>query len=285
MLLRAHGNYCTAIALPSGMRIYQLILFALMNKDSPPIRILIVDDDAVSRELLALMLDREGYAVELADSGDEALNQLKGMTGTLPRVVLTDIQMQGTTGGELAAELRTLCGSTTVLLSMSGSEPEHRVQWDFDGFLLKPFTMQELAAAIAGVTVVSAAATNGKSIGLDEEIFQKLANSLRKDQLEQLYALCLRDAEKRLAGMRRAASNGDDATYRKEAHAIKGGCGMVGAIELQALASQMEEQGMVGTNHIATLNDFMLACERLRRILVAHEIRVWAPEISGERAR
>jgi CheY-like chemotaxis protein len=267
------------------MRIYQLILFALMNKDSPPVRMLVVDDDAVSRELLALLLTREGYAVEVADSGDAALDQLRRMQGALPAVVLTDIQMQGTTGGELAGELRSLCGAKTILLAMSGSEPEHRVQWDFDGFLLKPFTTQELAAAIAGVAVVSAAAANGKATALDEEIYEKLVNSMRKDQLEQLYALCLGDAEKRIAGMRRAASNGDDATYRKEAHAIKGGCGMVGAVELQTLASQMEEQGMIGTNHIATLNDFMLACERLRRILVAHEIRVWAPGISGERAR
>jgi HPt (histidine-containing phosphotransfer) domain-containing protein len=72
--------------------------------------------------------------------------------------------------------------------------------------------------------------------------------------------------------MERAASQGDDAAYRREAHAIKGGCGMVGAKELQKLATSMEEQGIDATNHVATHEEFVLAVERLRRILVAHEI-------------
>jgi HPt (histidine-containing phosphotransfer) domain-containing protein len=68
--------------------------------------------------------------------------------------------------------------------------------------------------------------------------------------------------------MRQAASSGDDAAYRKEAHAIKGGCGMVGAVELQRLATSMEERGLCDDD-VATLDEFMVSLERLRRILVA----------------
>jgi HPt (histidine-containing phosphotransfer) domain-containing protein len=88
--------------------------------------------------------------------------------------------------------------------------------------------------------------------------------------LEELYELCLSDAQARIAGMRRSASEGDDAAYRREAHAIKGGCGMVGAAELQSLATSMEERGLSDANHVASLDEFMLACERLRRILIGH---------------
>ena len=45
---------------------------------------------------------------------------------------------------------------------------------------------------------------------------------------------------------------------------------MVGALELQRLAMSMEERGLCDDD-VATLDEFMVACERLRRILVARE--------------
>ena len=84
--------------------------------------------------------------------------------------------------------------------------------------------------------------------------------------------------------MQRAASKGDDAAYKREAHAIKGGCGMVGALELQTLATSTERRGL-SDDHVASLNEFVLACERLRGMLVAHEItQVRASGVSGEDA-
>jgi HPt (histidine-containing phosphotransfer) domain-containing protein len=105
---------------------------------------------------------------------------------------------------------------------------------------------------------------------LDEGVYARLAGSMRGSQLEELYALCRKDAEARVERMRLAASGGDDATYRKEAHALKGGCGMVGAVELQRLATSMEERGL-RDDDVATLEEFVVASERLRRILVARK--------------
>jgi HPt (histidine-containing phosphotransfer) domain-containing protein len=70
--------------------------------------------------------------------------------------------------------------------------------------------------------------------------------------------------------MQLAATSGDNATYRAEAHAVKGSCGMVGAIELQTLATSMEKRGL-GDDHVASLKEFPLAARRLRRMLVARE--------------
>jgi CheY-like chemotaxis protein/HPt (histidine-containing phosphotransfer) domain-containing protein len=235
-----------------------------------PVRVLVVDDDALSREVLALLLHGAGYAVESVDSGDAALLHLQS-TPTQPQVVLTDMQMPGTSGEDLVRQLRSLCGPAT-LLAMSASEPDDKSDGEFDGFLLKPFTMETFAAAIAGKTAAAVKEPNNKNVAaLDETVHQKLAGSMRRPQLEQLYALCLTDAEGRIAVMQWAASNGRDAAYRREAHAIKGGCGMVGAIELQTLATSMEERGL-SDDHVASLNEFIVAHERLRRILVAREI-------------
>ena len=109
-----------------------------------PVQILVVDDDDLSREVLAVLLQRAGYVVETADSGDGALLNLQA-AHALPEVILTDLQMPGTSGNQLARSLRGLCGPATTLLAMSASAPDDGSDREFDGFLLKPFTMETLA--------------------------------------------------------------------------------------------------------------------------------------------
>ncbi len=273
-----------------------------MEMDRSTVKILVVDDDALSLELIGLLLVREGYEVTTADSGDAALVHLRAPKDGWPRVVLADLQMPGVAGGELFRQLRRVCGSGTVLLAMSGGEMEESLRPEVDGFLRKPFTMKALAAAIN--TSTSEAGDEKASdnlpadlpddladdlpaggIDLDADVYTKLASSMAGTKLAQLYALCLNDAKTRVAVMRRAASEGDDGTYRKQAHAIRGGCGMVGALELHTRAVSMEERGLMDANHVASLDEFLSACERLRRILVARVSGENATYLSGEDTR
>jgi len=236
-----------------------------------PVQILVIDDDDVSREVLALLLHSSGYAVETADSGDAALLDLQN-SEIPPQVVLTDLQMPGTTGNELALRLRGLCGPATILLAMSATAPDEGSDREFDGFLRKPFTMETFTAAITRKGANTAKESNGATATvLDDAVYSKLASSMRLPRLKQLYGLCLSDAERRVATMRQAASGNDDAAYKRQAHAIKGGCGMVGALQLQTLATSMEERGL-SDDHVASLNEFVVACERLRGMLIAREI-------------
>jgi CheY-like chemotaxis protein len=277
-----------AITLPLSRKgvvqeVHRLVVF-VQEARQMPVQVLVVDDDSLSREVLALLLDGAGYSVETADSGDAALLHLQTVH-LLPQVVLTDLQMPGTTGDELALRMRGLCGPATMLLAMSATAPDDGAGREFDGFLLKPFTMETFTAAIAGTTVKAAKDPNGTATTvLDEVVYTKLAGSMRPPQLKQLYTLCLADAESRLATMRQAASGDDDASYKREAHAIKGGCGMVGALELQTLATSMEERGL-SDDHVASLKEFVVACERLRGMLIAREIiHDRASGVSGEDA-
>jgi len=263
-----------------------LILFANMNNGAARVRVLVVDDDAVSREVLSLLLTRQGYSVGAADSGDAALLRLQEARDSLPEVVLTDLQMPGLAGIELACQIRAVCGSQTMLLAMSGSAPGQEVQTAFDGFLAKPFSMDALQEAIAGRAATSTGGAILEDVTvLDQTVYGKLAASMRPERIGQLYALCLDDARRRIAAMQLAASGGDDDAYRKEAHAIKGGCGMVGACELQRLATLMETRGLDATNHVATLDEFLLGCERLERMLVAREVDLRknaTPDLRGD---
>jgi HPt (histidine-containing phosphotransfer) domain-containing protein len=153
---------------------------------------------------------------------------------------------------------------------MSATAPENHPTRDFDGFLLKPFTIGAFTAALAGTPKPTSDSQTKDIAVLDESTYLKLTASMRPQQLEQLYALCLADIDTRLTKMQLAATSGDNATYRAEAHAVKGSCGMVGAIELQTLATSMEKRGL-GDDHVASLKEFPLAARRLRRMLVARE--------------
>ena len=248
------------------------------------VRVLLVDDDELSREVLAVFLQEAGYEVEAVDSGAAALMYLRSVR-PLPEVVLTDLQMPGTSGESLAAVLREVCGAGTVLVAMSGSKPDGGAGGTFDGFLLKPFSMEELAAAIAEGTEADGRGRKvADAVILDNAVYRKLSAAMSRGKLEELYALCANDSEGRIGKMRRAASAGDDGAYRREAHAIHGGCGMVGAREMQALATSLEERG-VRDDYVASLDELTAACNRLRRILVGHADDATSTEESGEDAR
>src|SRR3954447_9215785 len=188
-----------------------------------PVQILVVDDDDLSREVLALLLHSAGYAVDTVECGDNALVHLQ-TAQKLPSVVLTDLQMPGITGNELALRLRDLCGPATILLAMSATAPDDESTQKFDGFLLKPFTIEAFTAAITKGFNLGTEFNGANATVLEEAVYSKLAESMRVHQLKQLYALCLADAERRLATMQQASSRNDNALYKREAHAIKGGC-------------------------------------------------------------
>ncbi len=244
-----------------------------MTTHAKPIELLLVDDDELSREVLELLLTAEGYEVIAVDAGEAALAEMEKRTGRLPTVILTDIQMPGLSGAELASCLRSRCGDGMVLLGMSGSRPEQDVVQAFDGFLMKPFTMQDLAAVLdasvhAAPPTAAVAADPSARPSLEDATYRQMNAMMPRQQVHQLYAMALQDVEKRLAAMRLAADRSDAAEYKREAHAIKGGCGMIGALELQSLAARMEVED-TGANHVASLDEMLVACERLRRILVA----------------
>ncbi len=82
--------------------------------------ILVVEDDAATREALVLLLEAEGFAVRSAANGREALDVLEG-AAVRPRLILLDLMMPVMDGWQFLAERRRrpdrFSGSTVVLLS------------------------------------------------------------------------------------------------------------------------------------------------------------------------
>lgn len=236
--------------------------------------ILVVDDDLLTRELLCLVAAEAGLLAETFDCGEQVLAHLAEPDPGLA-AILCDMQMPGIAGAALAQQLRALCASTTVLLAMSGSplrtasgQPD-----GFDAFLLKPFSAAQLTEALARKPKEAAqnAAAPGSSrhMVLDETIYASLAKSLPPARLAELYMLCLDDARRRVVLLDAAAAVFDDAAFRSGAHAIKGGAAMVGAIEVAALASEIEAEGLASPFSDPTGPQRILtALFRLERILI-----------------
>jgi putative two-component system response regulator len=117
-----------------------------------PAQILVVDDEAVTRDVLRHMLESEGHEVSLAASAAEA-RQLIARPGESYDVVLCDVQMPGESGLSLAAHLAHEYPGTATLM-VTGVDntavAEATVSFGAFGYLLKPVRMTELLASVDG---------------------------------------------------------------------------------------------------------------------------------------
>ena len=109
-------------------------------------KVLLVDDDAVSLELMALLLAHEGHQVLRANDAGAALELLAADKAARPDVLLVDLQMPGVSGGQLAERIRALGGPEPLLLAMSATAVQRQQLLAFDGFLLKPLALAAVAA-------------------------------------------------------------------------------------------------------------------------------------------
>ncbi len=78
-------------------------------------RLLLVEDDAATREVLTLLLAGEGWAVDAVESGEAAMEALAA--GLAPAVVLCDLQLPGICGEALLARVRQHLSEDAVVLA------------------------------------------------------------------------------------------------------------------------------------------------------------------------
>jgi DNA-binding response OmpR family regulator len=109
-------------------------------------RILAVDDDADSLQLLKIALSRAGYSVTLAADGGKGW---KSLQEDPPDLLLTDVMMPVLDGFELLRRVRAdrrLCSLPVILLTAKSSVDDiaRGLELGADEYLLKPFRREEL---------------------------------------------------------------------------------------------------------------------------------------------
>ncbi|HGM6729943.1 TPA: ATP-binding protein [Stenotrophomonas maltophilia] len=195
-------------------------------------RVLLVEDNAVNRELIQQQLEEIGFAVDAAGNGAEALELWKD--GHY-RAVLTDINMPVMDGYALARDLRQRGQSLPILAITAtalASERERCLAAGIDDLLLKPFNLDRLEVALAR-TNAPADHVHGQQRGAGPA-----AVPVPRDIPAGIRRIFVDTGDQDLQAILDARANGDTAAILERVHGFKGALQMMGE---QALAEQCGE--------------------------------------------
>jgi CheY-like chemotaxis protein len=119
-------------------------------------RVLLVEDNEDAREVLKLLLERSGHAVECATDGAEGIEKALELQ---PDIALVDIGLPVLDGYEVAARVRRKLGSSIFMVALTGyGQPEDRqraLEAGFDEHLTKPVELERLHELLGRVPVAA----------------------------------------------------------------------------------------------------------------------------------
>ncbi len=113
-------------------------------------RVLVVEDEESFSDALSYMLRREGYEVEVAATGPDALTAFERAGADL---VLLDMMLPGLSGTEVCRTLRTRSNVPIIIVTARDAEVDKVVGLELgaDDYVTKPFSSRELVARIRAV--------------------------------------------------------------------------------------------------------------------------------------
>lgn len=119
-------------------------------QQTPPARVLVVDDDPTVAEVVAGYLDRAGFTVERAADGPAALERA---AAARPDLVVLDLMLPGMDGLEVCRRLRAGGPVPVIMLTARGDEDDRILGLEVgaDDYVTKPFSPRELVLRVASV--------------------------------------------------------------------------------------------------------------------------------------
>lgn len=235
------------------------------DRDFPTV--LLIDDDLISREVIATILTLNGYTLHTAEGGTQAVELLDAQACS-PQVILVDVQMPGLNGLDLVRALR--ARSKAGVYAISGSEPPQALREAVDGFLLKPFTPEALQKLLDAHKSAGGAPTAPESDDLpviDPVTLRQLREMMPEATVREVYEAVVNDLHKRIAALREAIARRDVTEVRRIGHTIKGGCGMAGVRQASRIGSLLEAESNELSNSEYLSLELGQALERLERML------------------
>lgn len=203
---------------------------------SPPLQVLVVEDNAFNQRLLVAFLEEAGHTPVLAANGREALAALERQGFDL---ILMDVQMPDMNGFQATAAIRTRedsGGSRTPILAITAhadqEDRERCLAAGMDGYIAKPIRYEELIALVErwGFRELEPAARPaepevGRRTGLRPELASRFVEDAQSLQIEMRDAIARRDA----------------AALERAAHSLSGTAGLFLAEAVFALARCLEK--------------------------------------------
>jgi diguanylate cyclase (GGDEF)-like protein len=225
----------------------------------PGSRILVVDDNQANQQVAIGMLERLGCRVDIAASGEEAIEAVGRGSYSL---VLMDCQMPGMDGYEATARIRAMEGGEShlpiVALTANVREGDNDkcLAAGMDDYLPKPLKLDVLRAKLQQWVIpqsdepmaAHAAAGNGR---IDREVFSELRESVG-ETFSKIIEYFLEDTPVSLRAMHEAVASRNAQVLADSAHSVKGSAMNFGANKLANLCRKLEELGRSGSIDGAT---------------------------------
>jgi two-component system, sensor histidine kinase and response regulator len=225
--------------------------------------VLVVEDTPINQAVAAHMLERCGFAAQVAENGRKALDALSQRSYA---AVLMDCQMPELDGYETTREIRRLehGGPRTPIIAMTANamqgERERCLAAGMDDYLTKPLRQRTLKDTLSrwvpGRPATSSdpdpGPANGARIGagsdaqvLEDAIVIEL-EALDGDVLADLVALYFDDAAQRAADLADAVTRADADAVARMAHTLRGSSATLGAAHVARIASELERTAKAG---------------------------------------
>lgn len=245
-----------------------------------PLRILVVDDNQINRDVMTGMLTADGHVVITACDGAQGV---KLAAGNDFDVILMDVSMPVMDGLEASRRIRGGGGrsrSVPIFAVTAHALPEEIEEFCAAGItdcITKPIDRSRLRTVLVGLEAADSVALPPDaatlvSVGMiDRERIENLRDSIGAGETRTLLARFIEDTDKTLRPM-----TGEDAsvlpmqTLLAEAHRISGAAGLFGASELRAVLVHIQTDGKVGRDAAARqrLADLPAIWERTRAELL-----------------
>lgn len=212
-------------------------------------RVLVVDDDPVSRLVATAQIQDLGYAADSAEGGEAALALLARQPYD---AVLLDCEMPDLDGYETCRRLRQEGGRRIPVIALTAhtvaAERERCLAAGMDDHLGKPVRSGDLAAVLerwlaTGAGLPPPAVSSGPGAEPIEERLEGLARlgeATGEDLLAQVVESFLQQGKRDLAALREALARGDGAACAATAHSLAGSSGILGAAGLAAGCAELE---------------------------------------------
>ena len=234
-----------------------------MNMTAPPPRILLVEDDPVSRAFLGAAVGALPAIVDAADSMAAAITLANANPYDL---WLFDANLPDGTGAELLARLRVRDSATPALAHTAAHDPDVSRTLRESGFqhvLVKPLPSSAVQSALRHALGLDAEA-RAPGVGIladwDDESAARALNGNR-EHIAALRKLFLAELGAVSERVRNAFRNEDFQGLHDELHRLRASCGFVGATRLQQAVQALGEDDR---SH-EPLQEFTLAAQALMR--------------------
>jgi two-component system, OmpR family, response regulator RegX3 len=131
-----------------------------------PPTILVVDDEPSYRDALSVALQREGFIVETAADGPEAVTKFDAVR---PALVLLDVMLPQMSGVDVCREIRTRSQVPIIMVTARNAEIDAVVGLEVgaDDYVTKPFRLRELVARVRAAMRRAPSGENGAAVAED----------------------------------------------------------------------------------------------------------------------